>query len=93
MTLTWEQKLQALQALGNTSLRMRKPGDWYVSQNGVSIREGSILKGSYGNGKTPEEAVTNHWLLYSAPTNNQTVVIDDGRRGVCWNGFMWQSVE
>ena len=60
--LTWEQKLAALNALSECSLKMRKPGDWYVSQSvEVKQTEGDgVLVGSYG-GTTPQEAVEEHW--------------------------------
>jgi hypothetical protein len=86
--MTWEQKLQALQALGDTSLRMRKPGDWYV--NTVANIKGD---GGYGNGATPEAAVEDHWKKFAE--SGATVVVDaysPSRREYRWNGFMWEVV-
>lgn len=93
--MTWEQKLQALQELGECSLRMREPGNWYVSQTSVDIKEGSLLGGGYGNGATPEQAVNDHWERKTNLKPNQYLVINafsDKRRAVRWSGFMWASV-
>jgi hypothetical protein len=93
--MTYEEKLAALDALADCSLKMRKPGDWYVSQD-VSIKDGSILVSSYGNGSTPVEAVENHWeeIAMKASSLKPIVVIKytDGsrdRKHYFWNGFMW----
>lgn len=88
--MTWEEKLTAIQALGcDTCLKMRAPGNWYVSVKGREFKEGSMLSGGYGNGRTPEEAVEDDWEQCSVAL----VVINaysDTRRTVRWNGFMWQ---
>ena len=93
--MTWEQKLDALQSLGECTLRMRKPGDWYVRQ-GVEVSQGNLLVGEYGNGKTPEEAVMNHWDLLSNLKPEEYLVVHamgPNRQAVKWNGYMWQSVK
>lgn len=93
--MTWEEKLAALQCLGEVSLHMRKPGDWYVSQR-VTIGGDGMLRGEYGNGKTPEAAVEQHWAIYSADllnTNKYVVVESHGkRRHVVWVGYMWWDI-
>jgi hypothetical protein len=95
VSMTWEQKLQALQALSDVSLRMRKPGDWYVDSR-MEIKDGPVLVGAYGNGKTPQAAVEDHWQQYALlPLDKGPIVVDamrDSRRHVRWNGFMWQDV-
>lgn len=99
--MDWEQKLQALNALSECKLVMRKPGDWYVDQ-GTSIKEhgGCVLRGSYGNGRTPQEAVEQHWQELTELAANQYLVSKDifdgqtyNRKTVRWNGFMWDHVE
>lgn len=91
--MTWEQKLQALNALTEHTLKMREPGDWYVCAT-TEIADNGILIGSYGNGTHPEEAVRNHWEKYINLKPHQYIV---ARRGsvtvyVKWNGFMWSDV-
>lgn len=91
--MTWEQKLSALQAIAECYLRMRKPGDWYVSHK-VSIGGDGFLRTEYGNGKTPEEAVNNHWDTYAVnlPIDRCVVarVNSEDEKRVRWNGFMWE---
>jgi hypothetical protein len=92
-TLTWEQKLAACQALAECSLKMRKPGDWYVSTSVETIERGheGMLVGRYGNGPTPEAAVEDHWRQITADDVKALVVraMYPDRRKVRWNGFMW----
>ena len=96
MALTWEQKLEALQCLGDVCLRMRKPGDWYVSASGREIGGDGCLVGEFGNGTTPEEAVEDEWMRYvtELPLGRYIVLgaFSDNRRHVRWNGFMWQDI-
>ena len=81
--LSWEQKLQALQALAeypeNTAVRMRKPGDWYCSVSGIEVKNGHSLTGKYGNGDTPEEAVSNCFLVLTTLAENEVLVRSFGR--------------
>jgi hypothetical protein len=94
-SLTWEEKLQACQVLGNVSLRMRAPGDWYVDHN-VEIRNGPILEGGCVTGATtPQEAAEKHWAWLTDLLNGQYVVVNayrDNRFAARWNGFMWAPV-
>lgn len=96
MNMTWEQKLQACKALKEEiSLKMRKPGDWYVSQ-GIECKDGPFLKSKYGNGTTPQEAVENHWIELTVLQPDQYLVIGGNkpdRRCVRWNGFMWEDID
>jgi hypothetical protein len=76
------------------SVKMRKPGDWFVSQPGVSVKEGGCLAGSYGNGVTPQDAVQNHWkvLVEDIDQSEKYLVLlplGGQRRAVKWAGFMW----
>lgn len=87
--MTWEQQIQALKALGECSLKMRFPGDWYVSLLGVSRVEGAMLSGSGTRGKNPEEAVENYWAWATDPHHHLRV---SPSRNVTWNGFMWADV-
>jgi hypothetical protein len=96
--MDWQQKAAALSALVEIQLICRKAGDWYVRQE-VEIKDGAILRGSYGNGTTPQEAVEDHWRQLvdeMTPTPMYLVVSAGGgqrkRRAVRWNGFMWMDV-
>lgn len=90
--MNWEQKLHALNALAECRLIMREPGDWYVSQHTEVKKEGdSVLQGKYGNGRSPEEAVINHWNELTG-NPKEFIVLEacpGSRRHVRWNGFMW----
>ena len=94
--MNYEEKLEALNALAECSLKMRKPGDWYVSQS-VEVKNGGMLEGRYGNGETPELAIHNHWSeLTELLKAGEYLVIKaygDNRKAVKWNGFMWQDVK
>lgn len=97
--MTWEQKLAALNAIVECTLKMRRPGDWYVEQS-VDIKDGSILRGEYGNGNSPETAVLDHWERLTNIESPLYLVgreFFDGyvatRKVVRWNGFMWESVD
>lgn len=89
--MNWEQKLAALNAITECSLKMRKPGDWYVSQ-AVELAEGGLLVSAYGNGSTPERAVLDHWRSVVDPANiNKPIVFraNGRRRRVFWNDCLW----
>ena len=63
--MNWEEKLLKLRELSPmATVRWRGPNSWYVSA-GMHKKEGQIIVGAYGNGTTPEEAVENHWDIYS----------------------------
>lgn len=95
--MSWQEKFAAINALGEASLMMRKPGDWYVNQPRVETKdEGSSVIGcDYGNGATPEDAVVDHWERIAALPPRWFVVVDSfgpSRRHVRWNGYMWVDV-
>lgn len=89
--MTWEQKLQALSALSECSLHMRKPGNWYVQQ-ATAVDDGKFLRGAYGNGMSPRGAVEDHWRQLTKKGAHVVVhaMSDKLRRDVTWNGFMWE---
>jgi len=94
--MTWEEKLAACKSLGDCALRMRKPGDWYVSWNVETVEQGhpGMLAGRYGNGASPQLAVEDHWAKITA--SDVVALVTDAtrstRREVRWNGFMWWDV-
>lgn len=91
--MTWEEKLQALNCLTETTVRMRSPGDWYCSGRGREVAKDGLLVGEYGNGSTPQEAVENDW---TAMTEKKKIIFvsagPNSDRRFSWNGFMWQEV-
>lgn len=97
--MDWESKLAALNALAECHLIMRKPGDWYVSQQ-VMVKNNSVLEGRFGNGESPESAVEEHWQELTELAGHEYLVAReywDGdvckRAAVRWNGFMWDHVK
>lgn len=92
--MDYQEKFAALQSLAEISLRMRAPGDWYVS-HGVEVKNGHVLEGRYGNGPTPEAAIEDHWRQIAEISPPLYVVIDSygkSRRAVRWTGYMWRDV-
>lgn len=88
--MTWEQKFAALQALTDTNLRMRKPGDWYVQAFNRELAGDGLLQSIYGNGKSPEEAVENDWLNVTQIPSDRYIRVKG--KNYRWNGFMWAQV-
>lgn len=93
--MTWEQKLAALNSVARHALLMRAPGDWYVNAP-IEIGGRSVLVGAFGNGKSPQDAVEDHWrqLVDDMEQNGDYLVCRDGQhvKVVRWNGFMWEDV-
>jgi hypothetical protein len=92
--MKWQEKALALETLCELSLKMRNIDDWYVSQN-IEVKDGGILKGIYGNGVTPEEAINDHWnkLVFELADNEYLVTKAYGdRKAVVWDGFMWKDI-
>jgi hypothetical protein len=93
--MTWEQKFEAINALSDTSLRMRSPGDWYIDCRGREVGGDGFLTGMYGNGRTPEEAVNDDFEKMTTVEYPKYIRIGDGNGGhihVRWTGFMWRTV-
>lgn len=93
--MEWQKKAAALNALKEISIKMRGVGDWYVQQN-IEIGGNGLLRGAYGNGKTPAEAIENHWMILveEVPIGFYLVInaTSDSRRHVRWNGYMWEDL-
>ena len=58
--MNWEQMFAAINALAPASLKMREPGNWWVSQSGVEIGDGVTLVSPSGRGTDPESAVRSY---------------------------------
>lgn len=93
--MNWQQKADALNSLSEISLKIRAAGDWYVSQR-TEVGGDGVLRGIYGNGATPEEAVENHWCVLVTelqPTRYiATNSMGDDRKHWRWNGYMWREI-
>lgn len=94
--MTWEQKLAALNAIGECSLLMRSPGDWYVWQEGVRLSDGDFETTGGGDGVTPEATVNDTWRKMVTDLKDNAVIVcrksNGDRRYVRWNEFMWVDV-
>jgi len=93
--MNWEQKLMAIQALGDTFLKMREPGNWYVHTTGLEVGGDGMLRGVGGDGSSPERAVEDRWEKILAIGPPLYLVINayrDNRRQVRWNGYMWLDI-
>jgi hypothetical protein len=95
--MNWEEKFAALCALTETSLKMREPGDWYVSASSRDVGGDGFLTGVYGNGRTPQEAVEDDWMQLAESLPSDRYIVLGGhrksRKCVRWTGFMWVEVK
>ena len=92
--MTWEQKLEALKALAPTEVRMRKPGDWYATNN-AEIGGNGFLRGVPGNGTCPQTAVEALWFELTELAFGQYLVVHAGpgdRSHWKWNGYRWEQL-
>lgn len=93
--MTWEEKFAAIRAIRRDAhLRMREPGNWYVS-TGIEIGGDEMLRAVGESGATPEEAVEKTWQLIERLPLNRCIVVGaytDQRRELRWNGYMWADV-
>jgi hypothetical protein len=97
VSLNYEQKLQALQALGEVTIHMREPGDWYAYLPGAELGGNGMLLGTSGNGATPQVAINDYWeqMTNIKPPYKYIVLAaynDAKRKHVVWNGFMWKEL-
>lgn len=90
--MTWEEKIVAMQALGDLCLRMREPGDWLVSHYCVAKFDGHSLTGGCAtDAKTPQDAVERHWEWLVSDVDGDC--IRSRGRDLRWNGFMWEEAK
>lgn len=90
----WQERLDAIQCLGEARLIMRKPDDWYVGQH-VEVKGGDVLTPVSGNGSSPEAAVYDHWNNLTSLQPGQYIVAraaGSDRLAVRWAGHMWKPV-
>lgn len=87
--MTWEEKFLAIQAIDDrASLKMRSPGNWYVSDHLERV-EGPYLSGGLEQGKTPEDAVEQRWAWLTSP--EYPVIRVNAQLRVRWAVFMWKN--
>lgn len=92
--MTTDQMMQACQAIGDISLRMRAPGNWYVDHRGVERVEGSLLSGGLVSADNPQHAIGQHWAWLTDDKYPVIRIWNYGTvRRVKWNGFMWEDVK
>lgn len=98
--MDWQQKFAAINALCRgvgASLKMRNPGDWYVSIP-VEIGDGHFLTtiGGSISAPSPVDAVEEAWNSLTRDLKpTERIIVGAGspdRRAVRWNGFMWVDV-
>jgi len=91
--MDWEQKLEAMQALCECSLKMRCPGNWYVETRKREVGGDGLLSSTYGNGSTPQKAVEDDWrrLVEELPPASYIVLDphEEPRKTYRWNGYRW----
>lgn len=95
-TMTWEQKVQALQCLGTVSFHMREPSKWTVVVKELEIKQGGCLTTCQGSGSSPQYAIMDLWeKLINLPSNQHIVMnaFSDKRKSYKWAGFMWKEVD
>jgi len=94
--MNWEQKFAAILAISySASLRMRQPGNWYVSVPGCEIGGGATLRSVGSTGADPSKAIECTWEEITKLPPDKHLVIDamrDTRRHVRWNGYMWEDL-
>lgn len=95
--LTVDQKFEILQQISDLSLKMRSPGSWYVDCPKRYIGGDGFLRGAFGNGKTPQEAIENDFSqIVTYLPNDRYIVIDDSvgkRKNYKFNGYIWKEVK
>lgn len=91
--MIWEQKVTAMQCIGEVSLKMRAPGNWYVSITGVERVEEHVLSGGFVAAGSPEAAVNEKWVWLTCDKYHLSISPRGHRSLVRWNGFMWEHVE
>lgn len=102
--MDWQQKAEALAGLGEFSIIFRERQNrigsacaWYAGCAKVEIKDNGIMRGGWGNGNTPQEAIEDYWRYLTELKPHEYVLVraydDAQRRAVRWNGFMWADVQ
>lgn len=98
MSLTWEQKAEAMDALAPFTFKIvpRHGGGGWCASVSAEVKSGPILSSGNGHGKSVETAVLALWqgLVTDLKAEDYLVInaMGPNRRAVRWNGFMWADV-
>ena len=83
------EKMAVLLALDSeVSIQMREDLSWYVLSD-MEIAEDGIFTSAFGNGATPEEAISDQFRQYCEELPAKAHIRCRNNR-VRWNGFMWK---
>jgi hypothetical protein len=101
ISLTWEQKLLALNALGRVTLSLKEPGSWLANMPGdaAQVTNLTTIGTRFGQGESPGEAVLDLWEAFVDNLKLGEYIVTNpraepsARRCVRWNGFMWKDEE
>ncbi len=74
MGMDYQYIMHVCNNLGEMSIRMRKPNDWYVNHRGVEVKNGGCLEDRYGNGNTPQDAIIDHWKKLTVLAPHEYIV-------------------
>jgi len=87
--------ISALSAYSDVCLRMRKPGDWYVSAKGIEVTDGHLMSSGGTGGIGPESAIEAYWKWLTTIKAGDAISVSfqGTRKHFLWNGFMWAEVE
>ena len=94
--MDYQQKLEALNAIGHATVHMRNLSNWYCSISGAEIKRGSILSSPTSASLTPEAAIEAAWEAYTNLPPDQYIVLNamkETRCGYRWNGYRWAEVK
>ncbi len=87
------QKARAIDALAGIKIGLDMSGNWMCdTKRMVEIKDGPILKGTCGYGKTVDASVDEMWRCLTEIKPHEVLVMDAsgvGRKHFRWNGFMW----
>jgi hypothetical protein len=94
--MRWEEKLQILNTLTPTSLRIIEPGKWVISapNRGFSFGSGGALF-AYGTGTTPQAAVEDDWDRMMDGKDGYVVIdyFTDHPKYYQWDRCIWREVK
>jgi hypothetical protein len=87
---TWDDRMYAMQQLGEVYLYMETAFDWRVRHDSVTIIDGEDHLTPEGQGTNPYAAAENHWHQLTRP--GVLVYAWAPRRVVMWEGFQWMDL-
>lgn len=88
--LTWDDRMYAMQQLGEVYLFMEAAFDWRVRHDSVTMIDGEDQLTPEGCGTNPYSAVDSHWQQLTRP--GVLIYAWAPRRVVMWEGFQWMDL-